>query len=642
MSTAPRDEPADEGRLSIWQATWHPRTAVVLHDLVMVWVAWTSVHWLRYQLLERPPEQPLWPAEMPLVLIAQAALLFVTGLYRGLWRFASLPDLWNIIRASVYGTLLISLLIFFTTRLEAVPRSVFILYPLLLSVLLGAPRLLFRLWKDHGLAFRSRPGQTRVLMLGAGATGDLLARDLPRQGNYYLVGFLDDERRLAGRKLRGLPVFGSIDRLAGIVRQKAIDLVVIAIPSASNVEMQRIVELCEDAGVTFRTVPRINDLMSGKSTIHELKDVAIEDLLGRDPATLDWDAIEAGLKGKPVLVSGGGGSIGGELCRQIARIGPSRLAVLERSEHALYEIERELRDHFPDLLLTPLLTDVCDAAAVDYAIEQFQPAVIFHAAAYKHVPMLEGQIREAVRNNILGTRELALAANRHGVSRFVLISTDKAVNPVSVMGASKRAAESVCQSLAANSATSFVTVRFGNVLDSAGSVVPLFREQIRSGGPVTVTHPDVTRYFMTITEACKLIMQVASVGDSGEIYVLDMGEPIAIRYLAEQMIQLAGRKPHDDIEITFKGLRPGEKLREELFHDEERYRPTEHEQVLRALHRPQNWQEVQQVVAALDHACRELDEAALARSLEELVPEYSKKKTKAANIVPLPARPAKH
>ncbi len=620
---------------------WHPRTAVVLHDLMMVWLAWNGAHWLRYQLLPFFKAQPLWSTEMPVVLLAQGLVFAAIGLYRGIWRFASLPDLWNITRATLYGTLLIFLALFLISRLEGAPRSVFLIYPVLLSILLGAPRLALRLWKDRSLNFRSRPGHTRVLLLGAGTTGDLLARDLPRDGQFYPVGFLDDDRHLKGSKLRGLPVFGDMEKLATIVRDQAIDLAIIAIPSANNQQMQRIVNLCEQSQVTFRTVPRLNDLVSGKSSVHELKDVAIEDLLGRDPVSLDWQAIEDGLEGRRIMVSGGGGSIGGELCRQIARLSPSRLTIVERSEYNLYQIERELRDKWPELELDALLVDVCDAAAVDWAISQFNPEVVFHAAAFKHVPLLEHQLREAARNNVVGTRELALAADRHGVGRFVLISSDKAVNPSSVMGATKRAAEILCQALAQSSSTHFVTVRFGNVLDSAGSVVPLFREQIAAGRPLTVTHPEVTRYFMTIPEACQLIMQVASIGDSGEIYALDMGKPIAIRYLAEQMIHLAGKIPGQEITIKYTGLRPGEKLHEELFHEQERYQTTQWRQILVAFHRSHNWHAVEKSLSGLHHGCQTMNELAIATALAELVPEHcSDVDQSPSNAHSIPVRPA--
>ncbi len=606
-------------------ARYAPRIAVMLHDLVMIWVAWMAVHWLRYQILIQPPPLPLWPQEMPIVLLAQGTILYLTGLYRGIWRFASLPDLWNIIRAGIYGTLLILLALFLLYRLENVPRSVFLMYPVALICLLGAPRLAYRMWKDRRLSLGPGGERQRVLILGAGTGGELLARDLLREGPYQPIGFLDDSRRLWGGQLRGLPVLGAIERLGEVAAARAVDLAIIAIPSASNAQMQRIVSVCEEAGVKFATVPRLHDLISGRSTVHEIKDVAIEDLLGRDPAALDWPAIRAGISGKAVLVTGGGGSIGGELLRQIAQLGPAKVGIVERSELNLYQIELELRRDHPDLILEPVLGDVCDAPLIERTVERFRPDVIFHAAAYKHVPMLETHIREAVRNNVIGTEEVARAADRHGVGQFVLISTDKAVNPVSVMGATKRAAEICCQALAANSATRFITVRFGNVLDSAGSVVPLFREQIRRGGPVTVTHPEVRRYFMTIPEACQLIMQAAAIGRSGGIYVLDMGEPVKIQYLAEQMIRLAGKIPDKDVRIVHTGLRPGEKMFEELFHEQERYGRTEHEQILLAQHRYGADRELGQRLAALRHANEALDEGRLEVLLRELVPEYHRR-----------------
>ncbi len=609
-----------------WQ-NLKPRLAVVLHDLAMVWAAWMSVFWLRYQIWEQSPPLPWWPPEMPLVLLVQGLVLYTMGLYKGIWRFASLPDLWNIIRATMFGALVISVSLFLLNRLEGVPRSVLLMYPLVLMALLGVPRLLYRVWKDRKLAFYARPGLRRVLLLGAGSTGDLLARDMRREGPYYPVGFLDDDRRLWGARLRDLPVFGGIEDLPEVASRNSIDTVVIAIPSASNRQMQRIVAICEDVGVDFLTVPRLQDLLGGRSSAYQIKEVAIEDLLGRDPASLDWGAIRSGLAGRAVLVTGGGGSIGAELCRQIAQLGPSRLGVLERSEFNLYQIDRELRRDHPELVLQPMLGDVCDNDRVERTLEQFKPDIIFHAAAHKHVPLLEANVREAIRNNVGGTRSIATAADRHGVDSFVLISTDKAVNPVSVMGATKRAAEILCQSLAGPSATRFVTVRFGNVLDSAGSVVPLFREQIRRGGPVTVTHPEVTRYFMTIAEACQLIMQVAATGDTGEIYLLDMGDPIRIQYLAEQMILLAGKKPGDEIEIAYTGLRPGEKMFEELFHELEPFENTEHSQILLARHREFDWQPINQDVLGLIADADRLDDDQLRESLRRLVPEFRREDT---------------
>ena len=526
------------------------------------------------------PKLPLLSPELALVVVLQGVVFWYTGLYRGLWRFASLPDLGNIIRASLIGVLAITLALFLFNRLEGVPRSVFLAYPFILTVMLGLPRLLYRLWKDHGLDFYERTDRIRVLIVGAGSAGEAVARDMHRRGRFVGVGFVDDNSELRGTRIRRLPVLGNIDELPRVVDDLEVQRVIIAIPSASDEQMLRIVELCEAANVEFRTLPRLQELMEGRSSIHQLKPVAIDDLLGRTPVTLNWESIHAGLAGKSVLVTGGGGSIGAELCRQIARLGPKNIVLLERSEFNLFKISGELERHFPDVQVLAVPGDVADAVTVNHLLETARPEVIFHAAAYKHVPLLESHLREAVLNNVLATETLALAAAEHQVETFVFISTDKAVNPASWMGATKRAAEILCQNLNAHSETRFITVRFGNVLNSAGSVVPLFQEQIAEGGPVTVTHPDVQRYFMTITEACQLIMQSAVLGKGGEIFVLDMGKPVRIRFLAEQLIRLAGKTPGDDIAITYTGLRPGEKLFEELFHGEEPYAQTDHKKDL--------------------------------------------------------------
>jgi FlaA1/EpsC-like NDP-sugar epimerase len=374
--------------------------------------------------------------------------------------------------------------------------------------------------------------------------------------------------------------------------------------------------------VPFRTLPKLHDLVTGEVNISELREVQIDDLLGREAVSLDWQGITEGLEGKTILITGGGGSIGSELCRQIAKLKPARLVIFERSEFNLYSIELELRRDYPDLDLQAQLGDICDEVAVAHVFARHHPQYVFHAAAYKHVPMLQKQARESVRNNVLGTRTLALAADNNGCDVFVMISTDKAVNPTNYMGASKRIAEIFCQGLNERSATSFITVRFGNVLGSAGSVVPLFRKQIASGGPVTVTHPDVTRYFMTTSEACQLILQASVMGRGGEIYVLDMGEPVKIYYLAEQMIRLSGKKPGEDIEIVCTGLRPGEKLYEELFHPEEQLTDTVHNKILLANSRRINWDFLLAKFAELESASKDYDETHLSKLIMDLVPEH--------------------
>ncbi len=596
---------------------------VFLHDLLMVPVAWIGAFWLRFNLGHIPAEFLSGALRsLPLVLFVQALVFWRFGLYRGVWRFASLPDIMRILKAVAVGATLSFTLLFAWNRLDGVPRSIPVLYMLLLFILLGGARFFYRWLKDH--KFDLGGGQ-RVLIVGAGRAGDMLARDLEHEtdgGGYRVVAFVDDNQRRWGAELRGVRVVGGCEAIPQLAEDLAIDLIILAIPSASVKQMRRIVELVERTGLPFRTVPQLSKLIRGKVRISELRDVLIEDLLGREPIALDDGAIRRCLEGKCILVTGGGGSIGAELCRQIARREPRALIVFDASEHNLYEIEMELRRRWPRLRLELVLGDVRDEVLVDRVMRDLRPDLIYHAAAYKHVPMLERQVRAAVANNVLGTRCVARAASRHGVERFVLISTDKAVNPANVMGMTKRVAELYCQNKNARSSTRFITVRFGNVLGSAGSVVPLFRRQIESGGPVTVTDPKIERYFMTIPEACLLIMQASTLGDGGEIYVLDMGEPVRIRYLAEQMIRLSGRVPGEDIEIVYTGLRDGEKLYEELFHHREKLESTGHDKLLLARYRVTDWDRLNQGIDDLRQAVDDDDEPRLRRILEQWVPEH--------------------
>ena len=449
-------------------------------------------------------------------------------------------------------------------------------------------------------------------------------RDLLRSvlGEFRPIAFVDDKPRRLGQEIHGVPIMGRVEDVPALVVKLEIDIILLAIPSANNRKMRRIVEICERADVPFRSVPQLQDLMSGNVRINELRKVSIEDLLGRDPVSLDWPAIRRKLAQKTVLITGGGGSIGSELCRQLAQLNPNRLVILDHSEFNLYQIQMELVHKFPELELQCHLGDVTDRPCVEDIFMRHHPEVVFHAAAYKHVPMLEPQIRQAMHNNVLGTRNVAEIADKAGCGIFVLVSTDKAVNPANVMGASKRAAEIFCQNFDANSKTRFITVRFGNVLGSAGSVIPLFRKQIAAGGPVTVTDPRMERFFMTIPEACQLIMQTVVLGKGGEIFVLDMGEPVKINYLAEQMIRLSGKTPGEDVRIEYIGLRPGEKLFEELFHEKERLETTAHEKVLLARHRKVNWEALNKSLDEIETACRTMDTKVLKELLFLLVPEH--------------------
>lgn len=597
-----------------------PRFIILLHDLLMVAAAWVLAFLVRYNFAVNDGVVDTITNTLAIVVLRQWAVLWAFHLYRSLWRFASLPDLWNIIRAAVVGTLLTMAALFLFNRLEGVPRSVFVVYPMLGVILLGAPRLAYRMWKDHGLNPRRFTGHKSVLIIGAGRAGEMLARDMKRDGEYVPIGFLDDNPKLKGSRIHGLPVFGPVAVLEETVGKSGVDIIVIAMPSATSLQMQRIVELCESVKIPFRTLPKLDDLVAGDSTVNALREVKIEDLLGREPVSLDWKAISDGLVDKTVLVSGGGGSIGSELCRQIGRLGPKRLVILDQGEFNLYSIEMELKHQYPSLSFVCQIGDVCDRKAIEHIFAIHKPDVVFHAAAYKHVPLLQSQVREAVKNNVFGTRNLALAADRCNVKTFVMISTDKAVNPANIMGGTKRIAELFCQGLNAVSKTHFITVRFGNVLGSAGSVVPLFQQQIQAGGPVTVTHPEITRYFMTIPEACQLIMQAAAMGKGGEIFVLDMGSPIRISYLAEQMIRLAGKVPDRDIEIRYTGLRPGEKLYEELFYDQENLTATRHEKIMLARSTTIDRPVFLEKLDCVDVACAEYDEEKLVQLIRALVP----------------------
>ncbi len=601
---------------------FRPRTIIFLHDLSMIPLAWFGAYWLRFN-LETIPDEFRYSAFLflPLVIAIQTGVFWFFGLYRGVWRFSSLPDLIRIMKSVFLGIFLIAGSLFLFNRLQGVPRSVVPLYVCILLLFLCIPRFIYRFWKER--AFIEHTGK-RALIVGAGAAGEMLVRDLlsNRHADYIPVVFADDSKDKYRREIRGIRVEGAIRQIPDMVEQWNIETILIAIPSADDSQMRTIVEICEACRIPFQTLPSVRELLSGSVTKDSLRDVSIEDILGREPVNLDWRNIRRELKGKKIIVTGGGGSIGSELCRQLAGIQPEKLIIFDQSEFNLYKINANLNNQFPELEHEAVLGDVTNRQVVKNIIEIHQPDVIFHAAAYKHVPLLENQVREAVYNNFIGTRTLAECAVGAGVQRFVLISTDKAVNPTNVMGATKRAAEILCQNLDKPGSTRFTTVRFGNVLNSDGSVVPLFREQIKAGGPVTVTDPEITRYFMTIPEACQLIMQAEAVGEGGEIFVLDMGRPVKISYLAEQLIRLSGKVPGVDIEIKYVGLRPGEKLYEELFHDQEMMVETGYEKIHQAKARLYDKKTWEAQTENLVQACSRNNNKKIREILKKLVPEY--------------------
>ncbi|MBS0212879.1 MAG: polysaccharide biosynthesis protein [Proteobacteria bacterium] len=617
-------------RLSHAVLVWAPRALVLAHDLAMAWLAWVALELLRYRFVPGHVGVLFFSPSVAWVVVIQGLIFGWMGLYRGLWRFASLPDMLNIAKASILGAMALALAWIVAGRFDAIPWPLLAAYPLSLLLLVGGPRLLFRAWKDGRRALDVQHPAMRVLIVGAGPVGEALARRMLREGHYDPIGFLDADRRLHGRRLRGVPVLGSVDSLPRIAGEVDADLVAIAIPGASAEQMQTIVAACDQAGIAFR---RAADVLHDADAADSLRDVAIEDLLGREAVASDRGALRDWVSGRSILVTGAGGSIGSELCRQLAALDAGALTLIDHDELALTAIVEALRGGAPGLRVHAVLGDCGDRATVGHALAMHGAKAVLHAAAYKHVPALEEHVCAAVRNNVLATRTLAEASLAAGVEDFVLISTDKAVDPANVLGASKRLAEMVCEALATEGLRTAV-VRFGNVLDSAGSVVPIFREQIRRGGPVTVTHPEVSRYFMTIPEACELILQAVTMGEDRAVFTLDMGEPVSIRVLAEQMIRLSGRVPGQDVKIAYTGLRPGEKLHERLYHAEEENRMTRHPKIFKARTRHVDGVAVGHQLAALRAAVRECDETRLRHLLHDAVPEYIP--THAAQVVALP------
>jgi len=547
------------------------------HDVVAAALAWLAAFWLRFNFEIPESYHELMLERLPWAAAIYAVLFWRLGLYRGLWRYASLPDLQRIVIAVGVGALAVPAVLIVAGAGASVPRTVYVLTPILLILVMGGSRLAYRAWREGRLLpIVSKPTATPVLVLGAGSFGNTLLKELAASAQWRVVGLLDDDPRKQGAEILGVKVRGRIDRVGEIAHAHRVTQAIIAMPSASHTARRRALDLCAQAGLSVMTVPAISDIVSGRVNVSALRKIELDDLLGRDPVQLDDAGLHAFIDGKVVLVTGAGGSIGAELCRQIARFAPARLVLLENSEFALYSIEQEFGDRHPVVRVAAVLGDAKDERRVAEVFGRHRPQVVFHAAAYKHVPLMEDDNAfEGVVNNVMSTVCVARAAQRAGAEKFVLVSTDKAVNPTSVMGASKRLAEMACQALQRGSGTQFTIVRFGNVIGSNGSVVPRFREQIARGGPVTVTHPEIQRYFMSIPEAAQLVLQAGMMGKGGEIYVLDMGEPVKILDLARQMIRLSGFS-EDDIHIEYTGLRPGEKLYEEPLADAEKTLPTPH------------------------------------------------------------------
>jgi FlaA1/EpsC-like NDP-sugar epimerase len=574
-----------------------------------------------------------YPTMLVFVLVIKTLIFGLFQQYRGWWRYVGISDLTGIVRASLVSTMIIFGLwvagLYIDQVRRGVPKvfdvsqAVFVVDMFCTVILLAGLRMAIRLYYEEFRTIETCKLK-RFLIVGAGNTGESLLREIHRMSvaEYDVMGFIDDDPAKQGIRIHDIPVLGTVEQLPEICKENNIEEVAIAMPSATVPQRRRVVQVCQGTKVRFRTVPSMTDLAAGKFKVSQIRDVDINDLLGREAIQLDMDLIEAFIKEKTILVTGAGGSIGSEMCRQICRFGPKLLLLVEQAENPLFYIERELRERFPDIKMTAVICDITDLGRVEYIFEKYRPEVIIHAAAHKHVPLMEGNPGEAIKNNVIGSRTVADAADKFGAGSFVMISTDKAVNPTSIMGSSKRVAELYVQDLNRTSKTHFVTVRFGNVLGSEGSVVPIFKKQIAQGGPVTVTHPEMKRYFMTIPEASQLVLQAASMGKGGEIFVLDMGEPVKIVDLAKELITLSGFKPGEDIEITFTGLRPGEKLFEELSIKGEDMQETRHPKIGIWKNRPMDRDHLRTRIGELVALAKTGEHTSIVAKIKELVPEY--------------------
>ena len=619
----------------------HANLLVILCGDILLFVLGLYIaHLLRFGMEVSSREWEMFFQVLPLVIPIKLSLFYFCDLYRGMWRYTSLADLINIIKASVSSTLVIVFLLLFINRFQGLSRSVFIIDLLLTIILVSGFRVAVRLyfegtdkdcspgsfWKNILKRLREQD-RKNLLIIGAGDCGEKIYREIRDndQIQYRVVGFLDDHPSKIGKKIHGIPVLGSVDQLSQVANKCRPDEILIAVPSATPQQMRDIVEQCRQSRIEFKTVPSMAELIDGKVSVRSIREVDYRDLLGREEVRLDQKKIGAYLKDQCVMVTGAGGSIGSELCRQICRYRPANLILFEQAETLLYHIDLELRQDFPQVDIVPLLADVRDMNQVDRTFARYRPQTVFHAAAYKHVPMLESQPWTPVKNNILGTANLIQASKVYCTESFVFVSTDKAVRPTNVMGATKRVAEMLVQNQNGGMCERnprFVSVRFGNVVGSAGSVVPLFKRQIEQGGPITITHPEVTRYFMMIPEACQLILQAGGMGRGGEIFILNMGQPVRIKDMARDLIRISGFEPEVDVPLKYTGLRPGEKLCEELISKDESVVSSEHEQIMVVNGSKQELTGLEASIAALKKAATAQDEKRIRCLLKEIVPEY--------------------
>ncbi len=559
---------------------FYRRTCLIIYDVISVILASYLAIVIRYEFnVDSIPVHFRQPIErfMPINILLTLIIFYFFRLYSSLWAFAGETELQNIVVSCVLSTLVNSIgLQFFKIKTQAVPKSYYFFYLFLLLTCIFSSRFSYRFFRSLKHKQQNKKNLISVMVIGAGEAANLIIKEIVNSNFSTMVikCIVDDDKGKWGRYIQGIKVVGGRDKIVECADIYDVDEIIVAMPSASRVEIRNILEICKDTNCKLRSLPGMYQLVNGEVNVSKLRDVEVEDLLGRDPVSVDMNSILGYVQGKRVLVTGGGGSIGSELCRQIASHRPKQLVIVDIYENTIYDVQQELKARFPELDLVVLVASVRNTNRMNYIFTKYRPHIVYHAAAHKHVPLMEDSPTEAVKNNVFGTFKTAQAAAISGVQRFVMISTDKAVNPTNIMGASKRICEMIIQTFDKHYETEFVAVRFGNVLGSNGSVIPLFRKQIAAGGPVTVTHPDIIRYFMTIPEAVSLVLQAGAYAKGGEIFVLDMGEPVKILDLAQNLIKLSGFRVGEDIKIEFTGLRPGEKLYEELLMEEEGMKDT--------------------------------------------------------------------
>jgi FlaA1/EpsC-like NDP-sugar epimerase len=597
---------------------------IFLSQIVLFLFTYYVSFLLRFDFRLTPQYQPIFLETLPIVIVVKLPIFYAGGLFRGWWRYAGTSDLLDITKAAAAAFVLNYLVLLYVFSFSGFPRSVLAIDFVLDILVIGGTRFAVRIYTETTITQHVRKP---TLIVGAGHAGRKIVQDLKCNPSLDLepIGFVDDDRSKKNIKIQGVRVLGTFDDLPALIAQRTIECVLIAIPSAKGPTLQRILEKCRTGKIELKILPPITDRINGTERVKQLRHVRVEDLLEREPVSLDLASIGGKFRERTVFITGAGGSIGSELARQIAAFSPAKLVLFDRSENELYKIEVELTAAFPQLRLMPVVGDILDVRLLRELIAETQPSSIFHAAAYKHVPMMETNCFQAIRNNVFGTYNVALVAKQYGIDDLVLISSDKAVRPTNVMGVSKRIAELVILGLQHEN-TRFISVRFGNVLGSNGSVLPLFQQQIARGGPVTVTHPEAERYFMTIPEAVQLVLQTSVMGKGGEIFVLDMGEPMKVVDLATNLIRLSGFDPGRDIEIVYTGLRPGEKLCEELMLEREDIKSTPHKKI-RVLNGGQaEFRKIKQWLDQLSEAVEAKNVYSLVRTLKEIVPEYSPSK----------------